>query len=140
MQATAHRPLQEPKQRSTGRSDSRRIRIWHKIECRQARLGSRTWMPQRTPQPRQPSPSPNSMPSVGSTNSPSMKCKHIRRTPAGAAITNPDLVKQEIWALLITHYAVHVFITEAADDLGADPDRYSFTRTINVIRRPGNQP
>jgi hypothetical protein len=47
----------------------------------------------------------------------------------------PDLVKQEIWALLITHYAVRVFITEAADDLGADPDRYSFTRTINVIRR-----
>ena len=47
----------------------------------------------------------------------------------------PELVKQEIWALLITHYAVRVFITEAADDLGADPDRYSFTRTINVIRR-----
>ncbi|MGH8571566.1 MAG: IS4 family transposase [Gammaproteobacteria bacterium] len=47
----------------------------------------------------------------------------------------PELVKQEIWALLITHYAVRAFITEAADDLGADPDRYSFTRTINVIRR-----
>lgn len=47
----------------------------------------------------------------------------------------PDLVKQEVWALLITHYAVRAFITEAADDLGADPDRYSFTRTINVIRR-----
>jgi Insertion element 4 transposase N-terminal/Transposase DDE domain len=47
----------------------------------------------------------------------------------------PDLVRQEVWALLITHYAVRAFITEAADDLGADPDRYSFTRTINVIRR-----
>jgi len=47
----------------------------------------------------------------------------------------PDLVKQEVWALLITHYAVRAFITEAADDLGADPDRYSFTRAINVIRR-----
>ena len=47
----------------------------------------------------------------------------------------PDLIKQEIWALLIVHYAAQVFITEAADDLGADPDRYSFTRTINVIRR-----
>lgn len=47
----------------------------------------------------------------------------------------PDLVKQEIWALLITHYATQVFIAEAADTLGADPDRYSFMRTINVIRR-----
>lgn len=47
----------------------------------------------------------------------------------------PDLVKQEIWALLITHYATQVFITEAADELGADPDRYSFTDTINIIRR-----
>lgn len=47
----------------------------------------------------------------------------------------PDLVRQEIWALLITHYAVRAFITEAADDLDADPDRYSFTRTINIIRR-----
>ena len=46
----------------------------------------------------------------------------------------PDLVKQEIWALLITHYATHVFITEAADEIGADPDRYSFTKTINIIR------
>lgn len=47
----------------------------------------------------------------------------------------PDLVKQEIWALLITHYATQVFITEAADELGADPDRYSFMNTINIIRR-----
>lgn len=47
----------------------------------------------------------------------------------------PDLVKQEIWALLITHYATQVFITEAADELGADPDRYSFPDTINIIRR-----
>jgi hypothetical protein len=29
----------------------------------------------------------------------------------------PDLVKQEIWGLLITHYATQVFITEAADEL-----------------------
>ena len=47
----------------------------------------------------------------------------------------PDLVKQEIWGLLITHYATQVFITEAADELGADPDRYSYVSTINIIRR-----
>ena len=39
----------------------------------------------------------------------------------------PDLVRQEIWAFLITHYAVRNFITEAADDMGEDPDRLSFT-------------
>src|SRR5664279_1513145 len=48
---------------------------------------------------------------------------------------SPDLVKQEIWGLLITHYATQVFITEAADELGADPDRYSYVSTINIIRR-----
>jgi hypothetical protein len=47
----------------------------------------------------------------------------------------PDLVKQEVWGLLITHYATQVFITEAADELGADPDRYSYVSTINIIRR-----
>lgn len=47
----------------------------------------------------------------------------------------PDLVKQEIWAFLITHYAAQRFMTEAADDLGGDADRYSFTKTINIIRR-----
>jgi len=47
----------------------------------------------------------------------------------------PDLIRQEIWALLITHYAVRHLIAEAADDLSADPDSFSFTRTINVVRR-----
>lgn len=47
----------------------------------------------------------------------------------------PELVRQEIWALLLVHYAVREFMTEAADDIGEDPDRLSFIRTIRVIRR-----
>jgi Insertion element 4 transposase N-terminal/Transposase DDE domain len=47
----------------------------------------------------------------------------------------PELVRQEIWALLLTHYAVRSFMREAADDLGEDPDRLSFIRSIRVIRR-----
>lgn len=47
----------------------------------------------------------------------------------------PELVRQEIWALLLTHYAVRHLIHEAADDLGEDPDRLSFIRTLRVIRR-----
>jgi hypothetical protein len=47
----------------------------------------------------------------------------------------PELVRQEIWALLLTHYAVRAFMREAADDVGADVDRLSFIRSIRVIRR-----
>ena len=47
----------------------------------------------------------------------------------------PDLVRQEIWALLLAHYAVRHLMHEAADDLGEDPDRISFIRTLRVIRR-----
>lgn len=47
----------------------------------------------------------------------------------------PELVKQEIWAYLLTHYAIRVFMAEAAEDLGDDPDRISFLRSIRVIRR-----
>ena len=47
------------------------------------------------------------------------------------------LVRQEIWALLLAHYAVRCFMREAADDLDddLDPDRLSFMRSIRVIRR-----
>lgn len=47
----------------------------------------------------------------------------------------PALVRQEFWALLLTHYAVRSFMQEAADDLGEDVDRMSFIRSIRVIRR-----
>lgn len=47
----------------------------------------------------------------------------------------PELVKQEIWALLLTHYAVRDFMREAADDIGQDTDRISFIRSLRVIRR-----
>jgi hypothetical protein len=47
----------------------------------------------------------------------------------------PELVRQEIWALLLTHYAVRSFMRESADDLDTDVDLLSFTRSIQVIRR-----
>lgn len=47
----------------------------------------------------------------------------------------PELVRQEIWALLLAHYAVRSFMREAADDLELDADRLSFTRSLQVIRR-----
>jgi hypothetical protein len=47
----------------------------------------------------------------------------------------PDLVLQELYGLLITHYAIRKLMTEAADQAELDPDRLSFTRTLNIIRR-----
>ncbi|WP_285660029.1 IS4 family transposase [Actinomycetospora sp. NBRC 106375] len=47
----------------------------------------------------------------------------------------PDLVEQELWALLITHCAIRHLMHEAADDLEIDEDRLSFIRTLRVVRR-----
>lgn len=47
----------------------------------------------------------------------------------------PELVEQEIWALLLTHYAIRHLMHEAADDIGIDEDRLSFIRSLRVVRR-----
>jgi hypothetical protein len=48
---------------------------------------------------------------------------------------SPELVRQEIWALFLTHYAIRHLMREAADDIDIDPDRLSFMRSLRVIRR-----
>ncbi len=47
----------------------------------------------------------------------------------------PELVKQEIWSLLLTHYAVRRVMKDAADTVGTDPDDLSFIRSYRAIRR-----
>lgn len=47
----------------------------------------------------------------------------------------PELVRQEIWALLITHYAIRHLMHEAADTIDIDEDRLSFTRSLRVVQR-----
>ncbi len=46
-----------------------------------------------------------------------------------------EMVKQEIWALLLTHYATRDLICQAADAAEIDPGRLSFIRSLRVIRR-----
>jgi hypothetical protein len=46
-----------------------------------------------------------------------------------------DMVKQEIWGYLLTHYAVTALICTAATNAGIDPDRVKFKRAIRIIRR-----
>lgn len=48
---------------------------------------------------------------------------------------SPDMVRQETWALLLTHYAIRKLMCKAADEAGHDPDRLSFMRSLRVIRR-----
>lgn len=48
---------------------------------------------------------------------------------------SPEMVRQEIWALLLTHYAIRRLMFRAADEADVDPDRLSFMRSLRVIRR-----
>lgn len=48
---------------------------------------------------------------------------------------SPEMVRQEIWAMLLIHYAIRHLIHEAADTANLDPDRLSFLRTLRIVRR-----
>lgn len=48
---------------------------------------------------------------------------------------SPEMIRQEIWALLLTHYGIRRLMCNAADEIDEDPDRLSFMRSLRVIRR-----
>jgi len=48
---------------------------------------------------------------------------------------SPEMVEQEIWGILLAHYAVRHLMHEAADTADVDPDRLSFIRSLRLIRR-----
>ena len=48
---------------------------------------------------------------------------------------SPDMVRQEIYGYLLTHYALSALICKAATAAGVDPDRVKFKRTVRIIRR-----
>ena len=47
----------------------------------------------------------------------------------------PEGVRQEVYGYLLTHYAIRALMHEVAIDVGRDPDRLSFTRSLRVVRR-----
>jgi Insertion element 4 transposase N-terminal/Transposase DDE domain len=57
------------------------------------------------------------------------------RQGEGIRSKTPAMVRQELYGLFITHYAIRAFMVEAADTVDIDPDRISFTRTLHIIRR-----
>lgn len=51
---------------------------------------------------------------------------------------SPELVRQEMWSLLLTHYAIRHVMRQAADTVEYDAERLSFIRSIRAIRRQVN--
>src|SRR5665648_148096 len=46
---------------------------------------------------------------------------------------SPDMIRQELYALLCVYQAIRTLICHSADRAGPDPDRISFTRAKNAI-------
>jgi len=63
------------------------------------------------------------------------KKTYLRRSGRVLRSQSPDMVRQEIWSLLLAHYAIRKLMCTAADEAGYDPDQLSFTRSLRVIRR-----
>jgi hypothetical protein len=53
---------------------------------------------------------------------------------------SPDMVRQEIWGYLLTHYAITALICTAATAAGIDPDRVKFKRAVRIVRRRVDDP
>ena len=53
---------------------------------------------------------------------------------------SPDLVRQEIYGYLLTHYAISALICQAATEADIDPDRVKFLRTVRISRRRAADP
>ncbi|MET8276531.1 hypothetical protein [Streptomyces sp. NPDC005096] len=52
---------------------------------------------------------------------------------------SPDLVHQEVSAYLLVHYAINSLICQAATGADIDPDRISFLKTVNIVRRTATE-
>lgn len=48
---------------------------------------------------------------------------------------SPEMVEQELWGMLLTHYGIRELMAEAADQADIDPDRLSFIRSLRIVRR-----
>jgi IS4 transposase len=60
---------------------------------------------------------------------------HLRANSTVLRSKTPDLVLQELWGLLLAHFAIRQLMAHAAWPRGLDPDRLSFTHAVRVIKR-----
>jgi len=60
---------------------------------------------------------------------------HLRGARIVLRSKTPDLVRQEFYGLMLTHYAIRGLMHEAALQAKEDPDRMSYTHTVRILRR-----
>jgi IS4 transposase len=60
---------------------------------------------------------------------------HLRGSKIVLRSKTPNLVRQEFYGLMMTHFAVRGLMQEAALKAGEDPDRLSFLHAVRVVRR-----
>lgn len=60
---------------------------------------------------------------------------HLRGARIVLRSETPAMVRQEVWGLLLAHFAVRGLMHEAALQADEDPDRLSFLHAVRVIRR-----
>jgi hypothetical protein len=60
---------------------------------------------------------------------------HLRANSTVLRSKTPDLVLQELWGLLLAHFAIRQLMAMAAWPRDLDPDRLSFTNAVRVIKR-----
>lgn len=65
---------------------------------------------------------------------------HLRGPGRVLRSKSPDMIRQEIYGYLLTHYAVAALICRAATEADIDPDRIKFKRTVRILRRRATDP
>lgn len=60
---------------------------------------------------------------------------HMRSSSTVLRSKTPPLVEQELWGLLLAHFAVRQLMEQAAWGRQLDPDRLSFVHALRVIKR-----
>ncbi len=60
---------------------------------------------------------------------------HMRSSSTVLRSKTPQLVEQELWGLLLAHFAIRQLMAQAAWQQDLDPDRLSFTHALRVIKR-----
>lgn len=65
---------------------------------------------------------------------------HLRGSRTQLRSKTPDLVKQEFYGLMMTHFAIRGLMHEAALQGGIDPDKLSFVHAVRVVRRKLRNP
>jgi hypothetical protein len=60
---------------------------------------------------------------------------HLRAASTVLRSKTPELVQQELWGLLLAHFAIRQLMAEAAWPRALDPDRLSFSHAVRLIKR-----